>query len=171
MVTQQSVANALEFESDKKFFSQPAPAAAAVVVVSSAAASVSVDEAALARRERQDLELQLAAARRAVAEADEKNAQLSSHVMVLEDLLDQKKEHLEFVESRLEEMGMDPIAVTAFTADGSETRDAMLKQQAAVFDEQLERLRQSLQRRSDLLAESHRSLHQISVALEALETQ
>ncbi len=128
-------------------------------------------EVAAVRKEKEQLEQQLAAVKARALESEDKAAQLSSHVMVLEDLLEQKKGQLDFIEGKLEAMGMDPIAVRPFDKDASLDRQAYLKQQAAEFDDRLLFLRQGVERRNELLSESLRALQHISEALEVLETQ
>ncbi len=109
--------------------------------------------------------------RKSAQENEEKNSQLSSHVGVLEDLLEQKKEHLDYIEARLEAMGLDPVTVTAFEIDSTIEREIYLKEQAQSFDERLKQLKQSVNRRNELVADTLKALQVISETLEELEKQ
>jgi uncharacterized protein YukE len=104
-----------------------------------------------------------------VQENEDKSNQLASHVSVLEDLLDQKKEQLEFVEVRLEAMGIDPISVTTFEMDATVEREIYLREQAVEFDERMKQLKQNVNRRNELIAETVKTLKVISESLEELE--
>jgi chromosome segregation ATPase len=123
------------------------------------------------RKEKDALELELVVLKGKAAESEERAGQLASHVLVLEDLLEQKKGQLDFIEGRLESLGMDPVAVQPFEADAVADREHELRQAAEDFDKRLQFLRQGVERRNELLAESLRALHHISEALEVLETQ
>jgi hypothetical protein len=90
-------------------------------------------------------------------------------VAVLEDLLEKKKEQLEFVESKLESMGLDPISVSEFEKDQSEERLAYLQTEQKEFEERMQFLRDGLETRNRLLDESLKNLQLISQDLDALE--
>ncbi len=128
-------------------------------------------EAESVRREKEAMERELLILKNKAAESEERAGQLASHVLVLEDLLEQKKGQLDFIESRLESLGMDPVAVKPFEADASGERERELRRAAEEFEERLHFLRQGVERRNELLADSIRTLQHISEALEVLETQ
>jgi hypothetical protein len=92
-------------------------------------------------------------------------------VSVLEDLLQQKRDHLEHIEAKLESMGLDPVSVVSFELDSTIEREMYLKEQAQNFDFSLDRLRQSVSRRTELLADTLKALNVISEALEEIEKQ
>merc|ERR1711991_703610 len=127
-----------------------------------------VPEIVQVKREKEALEQQLAQQRKAAAESEEKNGQLSNHVTVLEELLEKKKEQLEYVESKLESMGLDPISVSEFEKDSSEERLQFLETEQKEFEERMQFLREGLETRNKLLDESLRNLQLISQDLDAL---
>jgi len=131
----------------------------------------SLSEAELVRREKEALERELLLLKTKAVESEERAGQLASHVLVLEDLLEQKKGQLDFIEGRLESLGMDPVAVKPFEADSTGDRERELRRAAEEFEERLLFLRQGVERRNELLADSLRTLQHISEALEVLETQ
>ena len=104
-------------------------------------------------------------------EADEKTSELTSHIAVLEDLFEKKKETLEFVESKLEALGLDPIAVKPFERDESDERAEYLKQDEEEFEERMEYLRQGLAVRNRLLEDSMAALATINKELDALDEE
>ncbi len=97
---------------------------------------------------------------------------MASHMAVLEDLLQQKKSQLDFIEERLEIIGIDPVTVTRFEVDADdENRQRNWQTESAEFAEKLEHLRQTVTRRNELIVESLRTLQTISESLEILESQ
>lgn len=107
--------------------------------------------------------------RKLAASSDEKNSQLKSHISVLEGLLESKKAHVDYVESKLEAMGLDPIAVAPFESDESEERLAFLKQDEEAFEARMKTFRDLIDKRHRLIGESSKTLQAISDQLEEIE--
>ena len=88
---------------------------------------------------------------------------------MLEDLLEKKKDQLDYIESKLEALGLDPIVVTPFEQDESEERSEYLEEEEREFEGRMQFLREGLEARNRALEDSLTALATINRELDDLE--